>query len=117
MDRGWSTDFRYVLRVLRRSPGFVSVAVLSLAVGIGANASMFGTVRTLLLAPMAVGEPEELHIVAWRREGPLGISQISSTNYPDPRGGPDYRSNFSHPMYVGMREVAPARVRDHRRGE
>ena len=110
MDRGWSTDLRYVLRVLRKSPGFVAVSVLSLAIGIGANASIFGTVRALLVSPMAVEAPDELRIVAWRRASSPGISQISSTNYPDPRGGPEYRSNFSHPMLEAMRVAVPEGV-------
>lgn len=110
MDRGWGTDFRYVMRVLRRSPGFVVVAVTSLAVGIGGNAAMFGTVRALLLNPMPVERPDELHIVSWRRSGRVDISQVGASDYADPDGGASYRSNFSYPLYEGLSEAAPPGV-------
>jgi len=69
MFQGMGSDLRYVLRVLGRSPGFTLVAVLSLALGIGANTAMFGTVRTLLLTPIPVDEPGELALLTWRRDG------------------------------------------------
>lgn len=111
MDRGYGTDLRYVLRVLRRSPGFVAVAILSLAVGIGANAAMFGVVRGLLIKPLPVGTPHELAVVGWRRDADLDINQFSSTSYTDPEGGERYRSNFSYPVYSGLRAAAPEGVR------
>ncbi|HSG08589.1 MAG TPA: ABC transporter permease, partial [Longimicrobiales bacterium] len=111
MDRGYGADLRYVVRVLRRSPGFVAVAVLSLAVGIGANAAMFGVVRGLLMEPLPVEAPHELAVLGWRRNADLDINQFSSTNYPDPEGGERYRSNFSYPVYSGLRAAAPEGVR------
>ena len=107
MFDGMGADLRYVLRVLRRSPGFCLVAVLSLAVGIGANVSMFGVVRTLLLRPLPVEAPEELKLVTWRRDGDFSISQIGSTNYEDPATGISYRSNLSYPGYQALREASP----------
>lgn len=107
---GIGSDLRYVLRVLGRSPGFTAVAVLSLAIAIGANASMFGVVRTLLLTPLPVEAPEELRLVAWNREGDFSINQSGSTNYPDPDGGRSLRSNFSYPIYRALREATPPDV-------
>ncbi|MEQ9401695.1 MAG: ABC transporter permease [Longimicrobiales bacterium] len=103
-------DLRYAVRLLRKSPGFTLVAVLSLALGVGANAAMFGVVRTLLLTPLPVEAPEELALVAWQREGSLGISQTGSTNYPDPSTGVSLRSNLSSPAYRALRDAAPAGV-------
>jgi predicted permease len=53
-------DLRYGWRDLRRSPGFTLVAVLSLAIGIGANSAIFGLLYSLLLQPLPVSHPEPL---------------------------------------------------------
>src|SRR5262245_23759836 len=108
MFRGFVSDLRYVLRVLRRSPGFTLVAVLSLGLGLGANTAMYSVIRTLLLAPMPVQKPSELWLLTWRRDKDQNFSQINSTSYKDPETGADYRSNFSSPLYRALREGAPA---------
>src|SRR5437868_8251225 len=53
-------DVRYGLRSFRRSPGFALTAMLSLALGIGANAAIFNAIYTVLWKPLPVSKPEEL---------------------------------------------------------
>ena len=55
-----AADLRYAFRTIRRSPGFAVTAVLSLALGIGANAAIFNALYSILWKPLPVSKPEEL---------------------------------------------------------
>lgn len=108
---GLSQDVRYVFRMLRRSPGFTVVAVVSLAIAIGANTAVFGIVRTLLLTPLAVERPQELKLLAWSREGSVSVNNTGSTSYRDPETGASLQSNFSYPIFRALSDAAPSGVR------
>ena len=58
--RSLFADVRFALRGLMRSPGFACVAILTLALGIGANTAIFSVVDAALLRPLAFAEPERL---------------------------------------------------------
>src|SRR5207237_3003464 len=61
-----SHDLRYAVRTLRQSPGFALVAILSLALGIGANTVVFGVLNALMFRPLPVSSPGQLFFLqAW----------------------------------------------------
>lgn len=105
---GIGMDVRHVWRGLAASKAFTAVAVLSLAIGIGANAAIFSVIRTLLIDPMAVPAPHELALVYWHQPGTLSVSSMNSSGHQDPDSGLPYRSNVSYPIYQSMRAAAPA---------
>lgn len=75
-------DVRFGLRSLRRSPAFTAVALLCLALGIGANAALFSVLNAVLLRPLPYPEPERLVRVYETQEG-LGAGAVSMPNYRD----------------------------------
>jgi len=108
LSTGIGMDVRHVWRGLTTSKAFTAVAVLSLAIGIGANAAIFSVIRSLLLDPMAVPAPEELALVYWHQPGTLSVSSMNSSGHQDPGSGLSFRSNVSYPIYQSMRAAAPA---------
>ena len=78
-------DIGYALRTLRKSPGFTAVAVLSLALGIGANSAIFSLANGLIFRPMHVPNASQVMVVQSRMRGEAigGILTDSPMSYPD----------------------------------
>ncbi len=73
-------DLRYAARTMRRAPGFTIAAVMSIALGIGANTAIFGLMDLLLFRPLPVRSPQELVHITTTGERSGGTS--GSSNYP-----------------------------------
>lgn len=95
-------DVRYGARMLRKSPGFTALAVLTLALGMGASTTVFGWIDSVLLHPLpGVTHPEE--IVALENLSPNG--QPTTTSYPDFQ---DYRDHLT--LFAGVAVARHASV-------
>jgi len=78
-------NFRFALRRLRKNPGFTVVAVLTLALGIGANSAMFSIVNAVLLRPLPYRDPQRLMLLAerWPQFPRLSLSYLNYKDWRD----------------------------------
>jgi predicted permease len=73
-------DLRFAVRMLWRSPGFAVAAILTLALGIGANAAMFTLAKAVLLSPVSVRDPERLFTIPWSSAYPDFLEYAKRTD-------------------------------------
>lgn len=78
---GLGRDFRYATRQLRRSPGFALTAILTLALGIGANVIVFGVLNAMILHPLSTPDPDRLVQIANKRNGDSNQSYLDFLDY------------------------------------
>jgi len=96
---GLTQDLRYAFRLLRKSPGFTAIAVLTLALGIGANTAIFTVIESVVLRPLPFANPDRL---VWLN-GQFQQSDEAAVSPPDFL---DYRKNnrtFEHLAAYGYR--------------
>jgi len=93
-------DLRFSLRQLRKSPGFTLVAVLTLAMAIGANAVVFGVMNGLILRPLNVPEAQSLYAIEHASDKDM------SQSYPDYLDLRDRNHSFEGLTAYGITQVA-----------
>ncbi len=87
-------DITFGLRMLAKSPGFTAIAVITLALGVGANTAIFSLMNQVLLRQLPIKNPDALEIV--RAPGPM-TGHVSTDG--------DSSESFSYPMYKGLRDT------------
>jgi predicted permease len=101
-------DARYAVRVLTRQPLFTAMALLSLALGIGANTAIYSFMDAILVRALPVRNPESLVVLNWHggQDRPAVVHGLSGSNFTDPKTG--YTSgNFPFPAYELLRANSP----------
>ena len=98
-------DARYAIRCLLRDRGFAATAILTLALGIGANTAIFSLLNPLVFRPLEVADPEPLARVFSGRTGGDRYGRLSYPNYIDARDGVQSFSAlaaYSWPVPLGL---------------
>jgi predicted permease len=101
-------DLQYGARLLRRAPAFTVVAVLSLAIGIGASSAVFSLADTVLLRKLPVKDPDALIVLRWASGPVMPFSSLNGNSTDNAQGVSS--TSFSLVAYQSMRRTAQASV-------
>src|SRR6266566_7566837 len=100
-------DLRYAGRMLAKSPGFAALAVLIMALGIGANTAVFSVVNAVLLKPLAYRDPGRIVTLSnFSRAGEAATALSKAVSIPDVQDWHDQSSSFEAMAYYQSRETA-----------
>jgi predicted permease len=115
MEDQMFNDLRYGARMLLKSKGFTAVAVLSLALGIGANTALFTVVDAVLLKTLPVKDPEGLVLFEWQAGRPFRTNGMRGSYIPGPpntRGASMFRYDFYQKMQAARAQSADSPLID-----
>lgn len=98
-------DIKYGARMLIRSPGFTTVAVLSLGLGIGANTAIFSLLNAVLFKSLPVNNPRELRVVTWTGHN-ASLGNFTGSGVRTISGGGQVAESFPYATYRDFRERA-----------
>jgi len=100
-------DLRYAGRNLRRSPGFAALAILIMALGIGANTAVFSVVNAVLLKPLSYRDPDRIATLSnFLRTGEAATALSKQISIPDFQDWHDQSSSFEAMAFYSSREAA-----------
>lgn len=106
---GWGGDVLYGLRVLAKNPGFTTVAVLTLALCIGANTAIFSIINAVMFKSLPVRDPQHLMLLKWTVRGTLKSHSFSSYGDCSNRSGGanPHGCSLSKPFLEEVRQHGP----------
>ena len=111
MHNFWK-DLQYAFRTLTKNPGFAVIGIVTLALGMAVNTTLFSVINGILLRPLPVPHPEQITVLALQQTGQPGAKRFS---YPDFEDFRDQSSSFSDlfAFRVSLASVAADKKADH----